>query len=389
MKMEEDCEDRLRNVSSPTAMDDISKMFAALSAQLTSQTLQILGEISQVVQNNDTFKQEVHSEFDELRSSIQDMKNPSDQTVSPGHLTPSSTTPDVSSHLPGSHPSIPPISQASVIQSHDPQSQMMSLFAASFTKFSEALSGNQQTITQLSSVLSEKTDCKAEWPKFSGDSKKFCTWHLSIMAQLLLPPWVELYDAATNDIVATTSNSTLNGKLYSKLLLALYGNALKSIVSHKHLRANGILLFKESIQTYQPKNVHEVIAFKTSEFWGNTKRFPSESVDKYYNHFHELLEDLKDGDEHISPKSAIRHFIFTLGNDLEALQNNFRLKNLPEKWNTQDWPTILILCRGYYHSIKPQGLLKKESSPSQSFDREAHQKKIKTWFMNPSKLAGN
>jgi len=177
------------------------------------------------------------------------------------------------------------------------------------------------------------------------------------MAQLSLPPWVELYDTTTNDVVTTTSNSTLNGKLYSKLLLALDGNALKSIVSRKHLRANGILLLKELIQTYRPKNVPEVIAFKTSEFWGNTKRFPSESVDEYYNHFHELLEDLADADEQISPKSAIRHFIFTLGSDFEALQNNFRLENLPAKWNTQDWPTILNLCRDYYHSIKPQGFL--------------------------------
>jgi hypothetical protein len=198
MKMEEDCEDHSRIVSSPPAMDGISKMFAALSAQLTSQTLQISGEISQLVQNNDTFKQEVHSEIDELRSLIQDMRNPSGQTVSPGHLTPLSSIPDVSSHLPGSHPSIPSISQASVIQHHDPQLQMMSLFAASFTKFSEALSGNQQTITQLSSELSEKMDSKAEWPKFSGDSKKFALgiyllWHsfrsllgLSFMMQLLM-----------------------------------------------------------------------------------------------------------------------------------------------------------------------------------------------------------
>jgi len=207
------------------------------------------------------------------------------------------------------------------------------------------------------------------------------------MAQLSLPPWVELYDTTTNDVVTTTSNSTLNGKLYSKLLLALDGNALKSIVSRKHLRANGILLLKELIQTYRPKNVPEVIAFKTSEFWGNTKRFPSESVDEYYNHFHELLEDLADADEQISPKSAIRHFIFTLGSDFEALQNNFRLENLPAKWNTQDWPTILNLCRDYYHSIKPQGFLKKDSSHSQGFDREAHQKSIRSWFLNPSKFS--
>jgi len=121
------------------------------------------------------------------------------------------------------------------------------------------------------------------------------------MAQLSLPPWVELYyDATTNDIVDTTSNSNLNGKLYSKLLLALDGNALKNIVSRKHLRANGLLLLRELVQTYRPRNVPEVIAFKTSEFWGNTKRYPTESIDDYYNRFHELLDDLVDAEEPIS-----------------------------------------------------------------------------------------
>jgi len=61
------------------------------------------------------------------------------------------------------------------------------------------------------------------------------------------------------------NNSTLNGNLYSKLLLALKGQALQSIVSRKHLRANGLKLLQELVQAYKPRNVPEVIAFKTSE----------------------------------------------------------------------------------------------------------------------------
>jgi hypothetical protein len=173
----------------------------------------------------------------------------------------------------------------------DQQAEMMTLFA--------------NLMSKLSLVLSEKSESKSDWPKFTGDQKKFRAWHLAIMAQLLLPPWVELYDATMNDIVENTSNSTLNGKLYSKLLLVLDGTALKNIVSRKHLRANGLLLLCELVQTYQPRNVPEVIAFKTSEFWGNTKRYPTELIDDYYNHFHELLDDLADAEEPISTRSAI------------------------------------------------------------------------------------
>jgi len=85
---------------------------------------------------------------------------------------------------------------------------------------------------------------------------------------------------------------------------------------------------------YRPKNVPEVIAAKTAEFWGNTKRFPHETVDDYYNRFHELLDDLKDADEIISTRSAIRHFLFTLGTEFEPLQHNYRLGSISEEWKT-------------------------------------------------------
>jgi hypothetical protein len=134
----------------------------------------------------------------------------------------------------------------------DPHTQMMLLFADSFSKFSMVLTDNQETLAKLSIALTDKSDSKAEWPKFSGDQKQFRAWYLAIMAQILLPPWVELYDLTKNNIVSATLNSTLSGTLYSKLLLALEGTALKSVVSCKHVHANRILLLHELVQTYRP-----------------------------------------------------------------------------------------------------------------------------------------
>ncbi len=73
--------------------------------------------------------------------------------------------------------------------------------------------------------------------------------------------WQELYDTISNDIVQTTLNTALNGKLYAKLLVSLEGQALQCIISQKHLQArNGLLLLCELTQAYKLKNVPEVIA---------------------------------------------------------------------------------------------------------------------------------
>jgi hypothetical protein len=126
-----------------------------------------------------------------------------------------------------------------------------------------------ESFSKLSNVLSEKKDdTKANWPKFSGDQKKFRTWYLAIMAQLSLSPWKDLYDPVTNNVVKTTTNDGLNGKLYAKLLLSLEGSVLQNVVSRTHLRANGVLLLQDLVKTYKPRNVPEVIAVKTSQFWG-------------------------------------------------------------------------------------------------------------------------
>jgi hypothetical protein len=107
-----------------------------------------------------------------------------------------------------------------------------------------------ESFSKLSSVLVDKgTDTKADWPKFHGDARKFRAWYMSIMAQLSLPLLKNLYVCATNDVVKSTVNDALNGKLYSKLLLSLEGQALQDVITRTHLRANGVALLQELSHT--------------------------------------------------------------------------------------------------------------------------------------------
>jgi len=319
--MESDCEDHKDGPPSAYNAPDISQLFASLSAQMTYQTTCLQDKLSMdfstVVQAHDKFKMEVRGELDELHLLIAQHNVKPDSSVTPSAPTvPMQSILATSSAPPttlGSAsnimaPSVPVSSASSSSNSgEDVQTLMMMLFTESFSK--------------LSSILVDKTtDSKSDWSKFSGDSKKFRAWYMTIMAQLSLPSWKDLYDSASNEIVLSTTNDTLNGKLYSKLLLSLEGQPLQDVITRAHLRADGIGLLRELSQTYRPKNVPEVIAAKTGEFWSKTKRKPSESIDAYFNHFHELLEDLSEADDKISTKSAMRHFIFTLGADFEPTQ---------------------------------------------------------------------
>jgi hypothetical protein len=74
------------------------------------------------------------------------------------------------------------------------------------------------------------------------------------MAHLSLPPWTDLYDPVKNDVVVLTTNQLVNGKLYSKVLLALDGSAYQNFISRKQLRANGVRLLQELVQTYKPRS---------------------------------------------------------------------------------------------------------------------------------------
>jgi len=367
---------------------DMNSLFESIKVHLTNVTEKLSTDFHQVVETNNDFKKEVRQELNEMKKFLNEQKRvlkiDKYQEVTQPDSIPSSSFPVSSTPVLGvpvqTHASITSASsvQSGSSSSSDMQAQMMLLLTESFTK--------------LSSALQDKSDTKSDWPKFAGDGKKFRSWYLAVMAQLSLPPWLELYDSTKNDIVDSTGNVSLNGKLYSKLLLSLEGSALQSIVAKKHLRANGLALLRDLVQTYKPRNVPEIIALKTGEFWSNTKRYPSESIDAYFNRFHELLDDLSDAEEPVPIKSAIRHFIFTLGPEFEAIQSNYRIGNLPSPWNTQDWPTLLVLCRDYYNSVKPFGHSKKDATQplpgnntNAGFDRLNHQKKVRQWFLNPAK----
>jgi len=60
--------------------------------------------------------------------------------------------------------------------------------------------------------------------------------------------------------------------------------------------------FVNWVETYKLANVPEVLAAKAGEFWSRTKHTSHESVDTYYNHFRELLDDLDQADDRISTK---------------------------------------------------------------------------------------
>ncbi len=237
------------------------------------------------------------------------------------------------------------------VSNDDFQTQMLQLLNDTFSKLSTA-------------ITNTKNDTKSDWPKFSGEVSKFKDWYLAIMAQLSLPPWSSLYDPVKNDIVTSTVDSQLNGKLYAKLLVCLEGQAMKNMISRKHLRANGLLLLQELHRMYKPKNVSEVLAAKTVEFWSKLKRANSEMVDNYYNRFHELLDEINDFRKTVSKQDAIRHFIFTLGSDFESIQNSYRIDNLPKEWRTDDWPTLLILCQDFHNSLHINGRTPKKDTYS-------------------------
>ncbi len=144
-------------------------------------------------------------------------------------------------------------------------------------------------------------------------------------------------------------------------------------------------VLQDLVHIYKPKNIPEVIAAKTAEFWGTMKRSPSETVDTYFNRFQELLDDLADADEPISTKSAIHQFLFTLGPEFEPIQHNYQINNLPEAWKTQEWSKLLVLCRDCYNSIKPS-VSDKKSFPESTFDKESHQKKSQRMGSQPNQV---
>jgi len=226
--MEEDCEELLDNDRPTQNMADISQLFVSFSHQMSSHMDQLQAQLQlnnqKISQAQDSFKQEVRAELDELRSLIATQQQtslnitpPTPSIKSPSAPSPvssgSNMFPNLTLVTGTASPNIVPMTNAGSL---DVLPQMMLMLTESFSK--------------LSTVLGDRTqETKSDWPKFSGNMKKFRAWYLSIMAQISLPPWQEF--ATKNDIMPTTTNSVLNGKLYAKLIVALEGQALQDVIS--------------------------------------------------------------------------------------------------------------------------------------------------------------
>jgi hypothetical protein len=204
-----------------------------------------------------------------ITQQVQNTVSSPSNAVSHYQIKPSSSPPTVfcnNSSLAQTVSNSSPVTSLCLPSNVDVQTQMMMMMLTdSFTKLSSVLAVNN-------------FDSNSEWPKFAGNSKKFQAWYMSIMAQLSLQPWKELYNISTNNILDKTTNDVLNGKLYSKLHLSLEGQPLQDVITRTHLRANGILLLQELSQTYKLKIVLEIIATKTGEFWSRMKHKPSKMV---------------------------------------------------------------------------------------------------------------
>jgi hypothetical protein len=354
--MESNCEDEVNshvpNSLASSSNNEILKILTAISSQmvvghqdlqnqLVSHNLHLKEELQKVREENKKFKQEIRAELSSTPS------------------TPAlpSVIPTVPTSVPLATTVLPTGGSSTSSYSADFQNQMLAVLNDTFSKLSSVISDTSSILQDTKSAISESksSEAKIEWMKFSGDPKKFRPWYLSIMAQLSIAPWHSLYDSSTNSVVTTTANLALNGKLYAKVIGALEGSALQHMLARKHLRVNGVLLLQELHQMYKPKCVPEVLAAKTVEFWGHTKRASSESVDEYFNRFQELLEEINEEIETIPTKNAIRQFIFTLGDEFQPLQNNFRLGTILDEWKTQDWSSLLVLCRDFYNSVNPKG----------------------------------
>jgi hypothetical protein len=215
-----------------------------LQEQLIQNDLKFTTEIQRLSQDYETFKQQSRAALISLQSTPLPPSVPQVSALRP--ITSSSTggspvdnNTGSSLHLPMSTPPQSTVNTMSSLPSATVgndmfQNQMLQMLNEMFSK--------------LSTVITDtKASAKSEWPKFSGDVSKFKDWYLAIMAQISLPPWTPLYYPVKNDIVSSTSETSLNGQLYAKLLVCLEGQAMKNMISGKHLRANGILLLRNYI----------------------------------------------------------------------------------------------------------------------------------------------
>ena len=72
----------------------------------------------------------------------------------------------------------------------DFQMQMLAVLNNTFSQLSTVISDTSSVLkdAKIAMTESKSSDAKSEWMKFSGDSKKFMSWYLAVMAQLSIAP---------------------------------------------------------------------------------------------------------------------------------------------------------------------------------------------------------
>jgi hypothetical protein len=273
--MESDCEDVKNSAMGPTKQEhppDLNTFLSVIKNHIEDATLKMTFDFHHVIVSNDNFKQdiidanenfkrEVQDELAELRALLHQHQNLIQSTIPIQPTTmplPPVMIPSASNSGVSVVPTTAPVSSAtntssSPVVMSTSTDQVLLLLTESFTKMALALA-------------EKNPDTKAEWPKFSGDPKNFPAWYLAVMTQLSIVPWHELYDSSRNDVVLTTTNTTLNEKLYSKLILALESNALQHVVSQKYLGANGLLVLQDLTQTYNPRTFLKLLQLRRQNF---------------------------------------------------------------------------------------------------------------------------
>ncbi len=232
-----------------SAEDKLDKMMAFLQTMqvkheetVAKSEQKLLVNIHAVANHHDVFKAEVQSEIESLHLPLGQSSSVNTPILRGGVSNSSTFVPSTGST------SIPmvPSSSTGVFQSNttnavsclntissNPQAHMMLMMTEAFSKLT----------TEFTET--KTTNLKAGWPKFDGTKSKFHSWYLTILSQVSVPPWSDLYETISNELVIVTSNTGLNAKFYSKLLLSLEGEALRSIALCKHLCTDFLLLMQE------------------------------------------------------------------------------------------------------------------------------------------------
>jgi hypothetical protein len=160
--MEEDCEESSMVPLSKQNMADFSNLLSAFTQQMSAHVTKLQDQIREnderTLQSQAVFRQEIRAELDALHAIVH---NRSLSSPPPTPVVPLVVPVHPSSSTAPSSPDVPSSILDTSLSSQDLQHWMMLMLTESFSKLTTVL------------VENKTQDTKSDWPKFSGDAKKF------------------------------------------------------------------------------------------------------------------------------------------------------------------------------------------------------------------------